>query len=306
MSGLPSDFFNLVAIDPPYNTGKKQENWRDGMGYSDSFGVVDLPGNWEVRLDNFKTAIASGFQHSQSMGYYLAFMGLRLVEMRRVLRHNGCIFLQCDSNASHYLKILLDCVFGGRNFRNSIIWPYSAWPAKSNHFQRNHDVIHYFGKSDDHKLKVLFKAMSPKQIETQRRGYKLSVHSGKKRVVVYDKDSPDFQRQLALGAWRDREICYVEKTERVRLDDVWHVDKLGSTAYERCGYPTQKPLQLYQRIVEAGSSENDWVLDCFAGSGTTLIASELMGRNWVGVDVLGEAKQKFDSRFQSECGLLFQ
>jgi site-specific DNA-methyltransferase (adenine-specific) len=197
---------------------------------------------------------------------YLAMMAPRLVELRRALKPSGSIYLHCDPTASHYLKVLMDEVFGAACFRNEVIWRYRRWPAKSRQFQKMHDVLLFYTKSPgrDHCFNTLY-------------GYEELAASTKKTFGT--------KRQVAdFSSGHRKPGRKEEESPGPPLSDVWDVGIVAPSGRERLGYPTQKPEALLSRVVLASSREGDVVLDPFCGSGTTLIAAERWKRRWIGVD----------------------
>ena len=203
----------------------------------------------------------------------MCFMAVRLLEMRRVLKPTGSIYLHCDPTASHYLKAVMDAIFGWRNFRNEIVWSYRRYTAKSKRFQREHDVILLYGKKEP-----VFNVV--------HRPY--GEQSGKRDShYKQDEDGQWFRWQKLRG--KEPYKIYLSDRGR-RLGDVWPLPHINASAKERVGYPTQKPLELYERMVQASSNGGDIVLDPFAGCATTCVAAERLGRQWVGIDIWKNAK----------------
>jgi site-specific DNA-methyltransferase (adenine-specific) len=192
-------------------------------------------------------------------------MTVRVIEMYRILKPTGSLYLHCDPTASHYLKIILDGIFGRENFRNEIVWDYKRWPTKAKRFQRMHDIILFYGKSDINIFNVLYRDPS---ISSQKRW------SGKQQRVTFDEQGnrlPTIEEQI--------------DSPGVPLSDVWQIPIIAPSAKERLGYPTQKPLALLERIILASSKEDDVVFDPFCGCGTTVEASIRNNRQWVGCDI---------------------
>ncbi len=233
--------------------------------------------------------------YGDDMGAFLCFMAVRLLAMRRVMRPNGSIYVHCDPTASHYLKELMDAVFGRKNFRNEIVWHYQGWNKRlRNHIERRHDIILFYSQSKGSAFNYPTRPWDSKdeyiRVRKQRvradengREYVLSDAGGGKRVKRYLDDA------MSYG---------------VPLDDVWRIDKINnSDKIERVGYPTQKPLALYERIVLASSNKGDVVLDPFAGCATTCVAAERLGRKWVGIDIWDNAHQTVVDRLRGEGSL---
>ena len=214
---------------------------------------------------------------------YLAMMAPRLVEFRRTLRPSGSLYLHCDPAASHYLKVLLDGVFGPGCFRNEIIWRYRRWPAKARRFQRMHDVLLFYTASNAgiHTFNTLYgyetlAASTLKTFGTKRQRADFSSGHRKPGVDEAETSGPPLS-----DYWQDPS----PPLEEPPLSDAWEIGVIAAIGKERTGYPTQKPEALLERIVRASSRDGDLVLDPFCGCGTTLAVADRFGRRWIGVDV---------------------
>jgi DNA modification methylase len=198
---------------------------------------------------------------------YLAMMAPRLVELRRVLKKTGSLYLHCDPVASHYLKVLLDAVFGPACFKNEIIWRYRRWPARARRFQRMHDVLLFYAASPEgeHTFHTLY-------------GYE-KLAASTLQAFGTKKQRADFSSGHRKPGVEDAE------TQGPPLSDTWEVGVIAAIGRERTGYPTQKPEALLERVIRASSNPGDVVLDPFCGSGTTLAVAKRLGRQWIGMDV---------------------
>ena len=239
---------DLVYIDPPFATGG-------------SFSARTGPGAAEIP--------AYEDRWEEGLGDYLTRMLEQLELFRALLSPRGTIFVHCDWHVSHYLRCLLDEVFGAASFKNEIVWRYRRWPAKTKAFQRMHDVLFWYGKSpnDSHAWTPLYEALAPSTQKTW----------GTKRQVA------DF------SSGRRKPSQTEEETLGAPMADVWDIGIIAPIAHERVGYPTQKPEALLRRVIEAASRPGDLVADFFCGSGTTLAVAEKLGRRWIGCDVGGVA-----------------
>ena len=214
---------------------------------------------------------------------YLSYMVERLLQMTFILKPTGSIYLHCDTTASHYIKVVMDGIFGHRNFRNEIIWTYRRWPAKQKNFQRMHDVILRYSKSDDATWNQLFEPLS--QSTLKRFGTKCQI--------------ADFSTGRRLPRQTDSE------SPTAPMRDVWDMPILAPMSKERMGYATQKPLALIERIIKASSNKGDIVLDPFCGCATTLEAAHRLGRRWIGIDLAIHAiKRVVSVRLGDRCGLV--
>ena len=283
MRGLNSGSVDLIYLDPPFNS-KRIYSAPIGIGKADAKGKrkkVEARFNdiwtWnedvDVRLLAYADDHAELFTYIQSVGKihgaamkaYLTFMAQRIIEMHRVLKDSGSLYLHCDPTASHYLKLILDYVFGKNNFRNEIVWNYRRWPAKQQNFQRMHDVIFRYSVDEQVTWNQLYEPLA----ETT-----LKADGGKKILNVFDEEGV-----------RKRGTKTGEESPGAPMRDVWDIGILSPTAKERTGYPTQKPLALLDRIIRASSNAGDMVMDPFCGCATTCVAAQNLGRNWIGIDV---------------------
>ncbi|GHV58011.1 restriction endonuclease subunit M [Spirochaetia bacterium] len=199
---------------------------------------------------------------------YLVYMTVRVIEMYRLLTKSGSLYLHCDPTASHYLKVILDGIFGAKQIRNEIIWHYKRYTAKSNQFQKLHDVIFWYSKSDEY----LFNELREPYGENSG---KMDSH------YKQDENGQWFRWQKRKG----QEPYKIYLSEGRRMGDVWDIPIINASAKERLGYPTQKPIALLERIILASSKEGDVVFDPFCGCGTTIEASIRNNRQWIGCDI---------------------
>lgn len=286
MRGMNSDSVSLIATDPPFNKGRDFHATPDSLATGASFQDRwswrdDVDEVWVDQItDDFPSVmnVINGSRNSygDDMGAYLCFMAVRLFEMRRILKSDGSIFLHCDPTASHYLKELMDSIFGRANFVNEIIWAYKSGGAGKRSFARKHDVIFLYSKTKDYQF-------FPMKEKSYNRGFK----------PYRFKGVEEFQDSTG---WHTL----------VNMRDVWNIDMVGRTSKERYGYPTQKPLALYERMIQATTKEGDVVFDPFCGCATTLIAAERLNRQWVGIDIWPGAYEAVIQRFQDSQMLQLQ
>ena len=261
LQSLPDASVDLIATDPPFFT---QKDWG---AFSDK---------WTGGLNQ-----------------YLKFMEQRAVDMHRVLAETGSLYLHCDPTASHYLKVMLDGVFGMGNFRNEIVWKRQS--GRTNHtrklYSKEHDIILFYTKTDNHYFNTQYEPLTEETIKA----YNRTDENGRKYYI----DNGNRQRKAKSRRF------YLDQSKGIALDTLWVKDiQLASSCNERLGYPTQKPVALYERIIKASSNQNDIVLDPFAGSGTTLDAAQSLGRKWIGIDVGDEAIQTIEQRLRERHGFL--
>jgi DNA modification methylase len=235
---------DLVYLDPPFGTGG-------------SFALTERAGG-ESEVPAYSDRWGS------DLGAYLSTIEDQLALARALLSDRGALFLHCDWHVGHYLRCLLDAVFGAECFKNEIVWRYRRWPARTRVFQRMHDVLFWYGKTADdrHAWTPQFEPLSASTLKTW----------GTKRQIA------DFSSGRRKPSQTD------EETRGAPMSDVWDIGIIAPIARERVGYPTQKPEALLHRIVSAVTRPGDLVADFFAGSGTTLVAAEKLGRRWIGCD----------------------
>ncbi|MCD8847371.1 site-specific DNA-methyltransferase [Mammaliicoccus sciuri] len=254
---MPDNYINLIYLDPPFYTQKKQK-------------LKDRDNN-EYYYDDIWA----------SKEEYLTFIKERLIEMKRVLKQNGTIFLHCDRYASHNLRVLLDEVFGDNNFQSEIIWTYKRWSNSKKGLLNAHQNIYFYSKSDDFTFNQLYQEYSA----TTNIDQIMQERERKNGKTKYKKDS-------------NGEIVKSKAKKGVPLSDVWEIPFLNPKAAERTGYPTQKPINLLERIIHIASNKNDLILDPFCGSGTTLVTAKLMDRYYIGIDTSHDAVKISEKRIE--------
>lgn len=224
---------------------------------------------------------AVGESHGDPMKAYLIFMGLRLIEMYRILKPTGSLYLHCDPTAGHYLKILLDCIFKGENFRNEVVWSYRRWTGRAKMFIKMHDTIFRYTKSRNFTFNVEY--IESLDSERFMKGFVTNTANGVKQLIVYDREKAKFRIEKARK--EGRKVVFAKRTGTA-LGDVWtDINVLHGMSKERTGYPTQKPVALLRRIIKASTKEGDIVFDPFCGCATAIVAAHDLGRRWIGCDL---------------------
>lgn len=285
---LQDDSVDLVYLDPPFKSDRAYNvlyRQKDGSQSPAQIKAFDDTWHWdEAAARQYKETVRDGGHVAQALnsfrGYlgtsdmmaYLTNMAPRLKELRRVMKREASIYLHCDPTASHYLKMLMDAVFGPEKFRNEIIWHYGlGGRAPADRFSAKHDVILFYAMSDD-------------AVYTKPRGDVTEAMRNK-----YCHEDEDGRYMMSGG-----KKYYLKGGKR--LDDVWDIPSLAPTAGERLGYETQKPKELLKRIIRASSLEGQTVLDPFCGCGTAVDAAQETGRRWIGIDVTHLAINLIKSR----------
>jgi len=287
---IKDETIDLIYLDPPFNS-KQSYNIlfaeKNGTQSPAQIKAFEDTWHWDRKAEetyreieeNLPKEIADliralrSFLGENDMMAYLVMMAIRLQELYRVLKPTGSIYLHCDPTASHYLKLLMDAVFGANYFRNEIVWYYRRWTNASRNFQKMHDIIFWYSKAANYKFEKLFQPFSEKTIHR-----KISVDG-----------------ITNLGEKRDLEKGIV-------MHDVWEIPYIHSQSKERLGYPTQKPEALLERIIKASSNEGDIILDPFCGCGTTITVAEKLKRKWIGIDITHLAVSLMKHRLENSFG----
>ena len=279
---IPDESVDLIYIDPPFNSNQAYNvifSERDGSSSQAQIQAFEDTWHWVETTEQAYHELVGTAPHllvetiksfrgilgENNLMAYLVMMALRLVELHRVLKPTGSFYLHCDPTASHYLKIILDQIFGVENFRNEMVWSYRRWPAKQKNFQKMHDIILFYSKEkQENTFNVIYETLSAGTLKRWK---------GKKSKV-------SFEGEIRLVT----QMTNVESQGRP-ADDVWSIPVINSQAKERLGYPTQKPEALLERIIKASSNEGDVVLDTFCGCGTAIAVAQRLNRRWIGVDI---------------------
>jgi adenine specific DNA methylase Mod len=269
-SGLESmrGKIDLIYIDPPFDSK------------ADYRTKITLP---NVNL-NQKPTVIEQFAYADTWKdgtvSYLKMIYPRLALMRELLSEKGSIYVHIDWHVGHYVKILLDDIFGKNNFVNEIVWHYEKWTAGSKSLQKNHDVIFLFKKNSE----TIFneqKEITDNLKSKYEKGYLIGGGNGSTGLVIYDKDNPKVKEMISSGKY----IVHYAEMDGKPLSDVWKIPFINPVAHERLNYSTQKPEKLLERIIKASSNENSIVADFFGGSGTTASVAEKLGRRWISSDI---------------------
>lgn len=269
---IKDESVDLIYLDPPFKSEQNynilfveqngsrskaqikafEDTWRWDQGAAEAYH--DIIENGPEKVSQAMQAFRK-FLGDTDMLAYLSMMAPRLVELRRVLKLTGSIYLHCDPTASHYLKLLMDAVFDARNFQNEIIWGYKTQGASKRRFARKHDTILFYTKSQ----KWNFNTQYEKSFMMHAYGFKGS----------------DFKIDPETG----------QQYNVVIAKDIWNIPALQSATSEKLGYPTQKPEALLEPIIKASTNEGDIIMDPFCGCGTAIAVAQRLNRNWIGIDI---------------------
>ena len=287
MRGLNSESVDLIYLDPPFNSKTNYAapigSVAAGAAFKDSWTLSDVDAEWINLIEAkhpalYRVLLAAMTDSDKS---YLVYMAARLLEMKRLLKPTGSIYLHCDPTMSHYLKIVMDAVLGRKAFRNEIVWSYQRWTGATRHFQRMHDTVLFYAMTRDAVFNRLTESYSAK-----------SKHQHARRTEVRDGR----MEQYYTG----------DGSRQKSMRDVWEISYLNSQAKERTGYPTQKPLALLYRVIDASTEPGQVVLDPFCGCATACIAAEQRGREWIGIDISAKAAELVQTRMRDELGMFYR
>lgn len=288
---LPDESVDLIYLDPPFNSKRIYNAFIGGAQWV----AFDDTWRWYEAIDDFH-AVASdvtlaptmeGLRRILSEGAelaYLSYMANRLRACRRVLKPTGSIYLHCDPTMNYLLRVVMDGIFGKKNFRNEIIWHYRKWSTGKYTFQRNHDVLLFYSRSGT-RARAFNQLYMPRTESTLKR-------FGTKRIVSGFDELGQRLPSQTTG----------KESEGVRLDDVWDIGRVPPVKQL---YPTEKPLPLLERIIEASSNPNDVVFDPFCGCGTTIHAAQNLGRRWIGIDICVNACKVIQKRIEGHFDSLW-
>jgi len=338
---FPDQCVDLIYLDPPFNSNRNYNVlFKDRTGLESSAQIRAFDDTWmwghdaeETFIDLTQRGFGPGnipeammaLRHllgTNDMLAYLVMMTARLVELHRVLKPTGSLYLHCDPTASHYLKMILDAIFGAKNFRNEIIWKrrhgFSSAVHDSNRYGNATDTILFYAKSHLAEFTPQYNKDSKEYRDYVEKSFTLFDENGR-RYQATSLTNPAYRPNLIydykgykppangwmitkekMELWdregrihfpkdpngRLRRKSYVDELRGMPIQNVWDdIEQLGSHDAERLGYPTQKPVALLERIISASSNPGDVVLDPFCGCGTTIEAAERLGRRWIGIDV---------------------
>ena len=360
LRGMDSGSVDLIYLDPPFNSGQEWAapigSEAAGASFKDAWTLDDIDVAWADEIEDEHPAlhhvlVAAGFAHGDPMRSYLTFMAIRLLEMQRVLKPSGSIYLHCDDTAGAYLKVLMDAVFagGGGGFRNEIVWQRTRGRSDAKRYARIHDTLLYYANGEEPTWNGAWEPLSEAHLASayrhrdERGRYSIgdltapasrSGDSGK----PWRGHDPDVRgRHWAvpgrLPDWFEPPIGWDDLPTQERLDALdeaglihWSgggvpsfkrylstsrgraagdvvVDVPRAPPRERVGYPTQKPLRLLERIVEASSNPGDMVLDPFCGCATACVAAEKLDRQWIGIDISPRAHDLVLQRLAREVAV---
>ena len=334
MRGMNSESVDLIYLDPPFNSNANYAapigSEAAGAEFKDTWTLNDVDAAWldliETKHPALNRVIHAAMSDSDKS--YLIYMAVRLLEMFRILKPTGSIYLHCDPTMSHYLKLVMDAVFGKANFRNEIVWKRTAAHNDSAVYGGVHDTILYYSKGNSPTLNEQYQSYSDEYLKRYK-------HTDEKGKRFLDRDLTagslsgggyQYEWNGITKIWRcpfttmqeyhksgklyytrngtPRLKQFLDDMPGVRVQDVWiDIPPINSRAKERVGYPTQKPLALLNRIIKASSQEGDTVFDPFCGCATTLVAADRLQRDWIGIDISAKAAELIVERIRDDQGM---
>jgi len=353
---IANETIDLIYLDPPFNSNRNYNVlYKDESGVDSASQIVAFEDTWHWSHDTeaqYRDMSAVGDRLGRlldtfvdvigrnQMAAYLVMMAARLVELHRVLKPTGSLYLHCDPTASHYLKMILDMIFGAGNYRNEITWKrrhgFSSAVHESNRFGNCTDIIFFYAKSNETQFTPQYNRNSKEYQEYVDKYFKLVDAHGRKyqatsltnpayrpnliyeykgykppengwmiskeKMEQWDKEGRIHFPQSKDG--RLRRKSFVDELKGMPIQNLWDdIEQLGAHDAERLGYPTQKPLSLLERIIQASSNPGDVVLDPFCGCGTAVHAAQKLGRIWAGIDITPLATTLIKSRLYDAFGI---
>jgi DNA modification methylase len=353
---IPSQSVDLIYLDPPFNSRQDYNVlFAEKDGARSASQITAFKDTWEWNEESslaYEQVVEQGGRVAEAMRAfrtllggtdmlaYLAMMAPRLVELRRVLKESGSIYLHCDPTASHYLKLLMDGVFGPQMFKNEIVWKRTTSHSDAQRYGNVHDLVLFYSKGEKPFWATTYQKHDPEYVEQYYRykdsdgrrfmsgdltgagagpvrtfGDRGTIAPPSNRHWMYDQAGIDDALQKGRIYWTKNEIprlkFYLDENQGMPAQDVWNdIQALRSWHQERLGYPTQKPEALLERILRASSNEGDVVLDPFCGCGTTIQVAQKLNRRWIGIDIthlaIGLIKTRLDDAYGPEDRSTYQ
>ena len=352
MRGMNSESVDLIYLDPPFNSNRDYSapigSEAAGAAFKDTWALSDVDEAWHGEIADRQPTLyaiidAAGLSHGKGMKSYLIMMAVRFIEMRRILKESGSIYLHCDPVANHYLKSLMDATFGQSNFRDEIVWRRNESGAKGSQHSpmswgSNVDYLLFYTKGNKPTFEPRIKALDndglyrlfPKVDENgERYSTKLTAwrqpsmgdrpnlcyeflgvmppHPSGWRLSKKRMEEEHSKGNIVVANGRLERRSYAKDYRGVSPGNLWSEKELllGAQSRERTGYPTQKPLALLERLIVASSDKNHVMFDPFCGCATACVAAERLQRQWVGIDLSPLAATLVKSRLRKEMGLFY-
>ncbi len=287
LRGMEDGCIDLIYLDPPFNSNADYAapvgSPSDGAAFKDTWCLSDINLAWHGQIEDsnpglYSLLTATRAIHGKSMMSYLIYMAVRMLEIHRVLKDDGSLYLHCDPHASHYLKLMMDAIFG-KGLKNEVVWFYTDTPGRpKTYYPRKHDVLFFYTK-----------------------GKSWTFNDQDIRVPIKEASKDRYRYSRTLGG---KDYLGGEAVRKGKVpEDVWLMPTVKKNSREATGYPTQKPLALLERIIRASSDEGDMVMDPFCGCATACIAAERLGRQWVGIDLSVRACELVKQRLLTDLAI---
>ena len=279
LNGLNSEIADLIYLDPPFNSKRVYSapvgSKAAGTSFKDIWTWQDVDEQYlESLSDEYPDLVEYikiiGLIHSKAMMSYITYMAQRVIQMHRILKPSGSLYYHCDPTAGHFVKLMLDAIFGRKNFQNEVIWQYFAGGKSKKRFSRKHDNLYFYSKNEDFYFNY----------------FKI------KRYLDFKPSLVDESKEADNG--KD-DIGYYSM---IGCPDVWPIKSVFNLSKEDTGYPTQKPLELLDRIIQASCPEGGVVLDPFCGCATTCVSAQRLNRRWIGIDIEDKAVDILQDRLE--------
>ncbi len=348
LRGIDSESIDLIYLDPPFNSNRNYAapigSAAAGAAFKDTWTLSDVDNAWHGEIADREPALyqaihAAELTHGKGMKSYLIMMAVRLLEMKRVLKNTGSIYLHCDPTAGHYLKVMMDSIFGKSNFRSEITWKRATSTQKGSQHRslrwgNNADILLFYAASKSSSLRPE-RELTEEEIlkkfkhvdENGERYYNDSAHiwstpnMGERPNLCYEwrgfvnphpsgwrLSKERLEEEYQKGNFVIRPDGKLERRKYLKeykgssYGNIWD-DILPPSGEERIDYPTQKPVALLERIIKASSNKDDIVLDPFCGCATTCVAAERLQRHWIGIDISPKAVDLVRARLEKEVGM---
>ena len=279
LNGLNSEIADLIYLDPPFNSKRVYSapvgSKAAGTSFKDIWTWQDVDEQYlESLSDEYPDLVEYikiiGLIHSKAMMSYITYMAQRVIQMHRILKPSGSLYYHCDPTAGHFVKLMLDAIFGRKNFQNEVIWQYFAGGKSKKRFSRKHDNLYFYSKNEDFYFNY----------------FKI------KRYLDFKPSLVDESKEADNG--KD-DVGYYSM---IGCPDVWPIKSVFNLSKEDTGYPTQKPLELLDRIIQASCPEGGVVLDPFCGCATTCVSAQRLHRKWIGIDIEDKAVDILQDRLE--------
>ena len=330
LRGIRSESIDLIYLDPPFNSNHNYAapigSAAAGAAFKDTWTLEDVDMEWWGEINGehpglYKVLDAIKSIHSRSMMSYTIYMAVRLIEMHRILKPAGSLYLHCDPTAGHYLKLILDSLFGQKNFKNDITWKRTSSHNDGGRYGKITDMILFYSKTGKYTWNQAYAPYSEEYVEKmyrykdergrymcsdltagnltgggyryEWRGVERTWKRSRKSIEKLEKEGRIHFPRKAGGVPRYK--VYLDDGKGVPLQNCW-TDIPNVQGKEKTGFRTQKPLRLLERIITVSSNPDDVVFDPFCGCATTCLAAEYAGRKWIGIDISPKAAQLIKSR----------